>query len=47
MCACPGDASAVKAAHDLAAMGYVSVRHLKGGHDALAAALPDQIAKPA
>ncbi|MFZ6848924.1 VTT domain-containing protein [Undibacterium sp. RuRC25W] len=34
-CACPGDASAVHAAHTLKAMGFEDVRPLKGGFEAL------------
>jgi len=34
-CACPGDASAVHAAHTLKAMGFQDVRPLKGGFEAL------------
>jgi len=36
-CACPGDASAVYAAHTLKAMGFKDVRPLKGGFDVLSA----------
>lgn len=33
LCACPEDAAAVRAAHDLRKLGYTSVRPLKGGYD--------------
>ena len=33
LCACPGDATAVRAAHGLRKLGYTSVRPLKGGYD--------------
>jgi membrane protein DedA with SNARE-associated domain/rhodanese-related sulfurtransferase len=36
MCACPGDATAVRAAHTLTKAGYLSVRPLKGGFEAWA-----------
>jgi membrane protein DedA with SNARE-associated domain/rhodanese-related sulfurtransferase len=34
LCACPGDAGAVRAARSLVNMGYSSVRPLKGGYEA-------------
>lgn len=34
MCACPGDATAVRAAHELAKAGYLNVRPLKDGFEA-------------
>lgn len=34
MCACPGDATAIEAARQLLAAGYLSVRPLKGGYEA-------------
>jgi rhodanese-related sulfurtransferase len=33
MCACPEDATAVRAARNLAKLGYTSVRPLKGGYE--------------
>ena len=33
LCACPEDATAVRAAHNLRKLGYTSVRPLKGGYD--------------
>lgn len=33
LCACPEDATAVRAAHSLRELGYTSVRPLKGGYD--------------
>ena len=39
MCACPGDATAVKAAGDLLRLGYTSVHPLKGGYDAWVSAV--------
>jgi rhodanese-related sulfurtransferase len=33
MCACPGDATAIQAARRLTALGYTSVRPLKGGYE--------------
>lgn len=38
MCACPGDATAVRAAHVLTELGYAAVRPLKGGYEAWLAA---------
>ncbi|AYH45859.1 hypothetical protein CDA09_21150 [Azoarcus sp. DN11] len=38
MCACPGDATAVRAAHVLGELGYAAVRPLKGGYEAWLAA---------
>ncbi|NMG29383.1 VTT domain-containing protein [Aromatoleum evansii] len=38
MCACPGDATAVRAAHVLSDLGYVAARPLKGGYEAWQAA---------
>ncbi|BAL26660.1 VTT domain-containing protein [Azoarcus sp. KH32C] len=38
MCACPGDATAVRAAHVLTELGYTAVRPLKGGYEAWLAA---------
>ncbi|MGE5386845.1 MAG: rhodanese-like domain-containing protein, partial [Betaproteobacteria bacterium] len=38
MCACPQDASAIKAAHLLLKRGYRSVRPLRGGYEAWVAA---------
>lgn len=38
MCACPGDATAVRAAHVLSDFGYAAVRPLKGGYEAWLAA---------
>jgi membrane protein DedA with SNARE-associated domain/rhodanese-related sulfurtransferase len=40
LCACPKDATAIRAARDLAALGYTAVRPLKGGFDAWRAANP-------
>lgn len=34
LCACPEDATAIKAARSLLNAGYLSVRPLKGGYDA-------------
>ena len=34
LCACPEDATAVRAAHSLAKLGYIAVQPLKGGYDA-------------
>lgn len=34
MCACPGDATAVKAACDLQHLGHTAVRPLRGGYEA-------------
>jgi rhodanese-related sulfurtransferase len=34
LCACPQDATAVQAARNLLALGFVSVRPLKGGYEA-------------
>jgi membrane protein DedA with SNARE-associated domain/rhodanese-related sulfurtransferase len=39
LCACPEDATAIKAARRLIAWGYLSVRPLAGGHEALLAEL--------
>lgn len=38
MCACPGDATAVRAAHVLGELGYTAARPLKGGYEAWLAA---------
>ncbi|NMG44741.1 hypothetical protein GPA22_13515, partial [Aromatoleum toluvorans] len=38
MCACPADATAVRAARVLSELGYVAVRPLKGGYEAWLAA---------
>lgn len=40
MCACPGDATAVKVARELQQRGHTSVRPLKGGYAAWQAAAP-------
>jgi membrane protein DedA with SNARE-associated domain/rhodanese-related sulfurtransferase len=40
LCACPEDAGAVQAARQLLDAGYLSVRPLKGGHEAWLAAIP-------
>ena len=34
LCACPEDATAVRAAHGLTKLGYIAVQPLKGGYDA-------------
>lgn len=34
LCACPGDASAVQAAHHLVRLGYTAVQPLRGGYEA-------------
>jgi membrane protein DedA with SNARE-associated domain/rhodanese-related sulfurtransferase len=48
LCACPGDASAIQAAHRLQEMGYLSVRPLQGGYEAwVAANEPDAKKMPA
>lgn len=39
LCACPEDAGAIQAARDLLNAGYLSVRPLQGGYEALLAAL--------
>jgi membrane protein DedA with SNARE-associated domain/rhodanese-related sulfurtransferase len=36
LCACPADATAIRAAHMLAKMGFKVVRPMRGGYDALA-----------
>lgn len=38
MCACPADATAVRAAHVLAGLGYAAARPLRGGYEAWLAA---------
>ena len=40
LCACPADATAVRAAHLLTAHGYLTARPLKGGHEAWQRANP-------
>ncbi len=43
LCACPEDASAIKAARELGKLGYTSVRPLRGGYEAwLASARPQE-----
>lgn len=34
LCACPEDATALRAARELTSLGYTSVRPLAGGYDA-------------
>ena len=38
LCACPEDATAIRAAHALRRMGFAQVRPLRGGYDAWRAA---------